>query len=78
MSSKLPLRCQQIFDCLSGRGDVPAQELCRAIEKDISAFSDAQMYLGSYITRLNRRIRGNGLQVIPGSMKGTYRLTSNS
>jgi hypothetical protein len=75
MSNDLPLRCQQIFDTLKGRGDVPVHELCQAIDKKSTAFSYDQQFLGSYINRLNRRLKKRGMKVKPGALKGTYRLT---
>lgn len=36
----------------------------------------AQQYLGSWITRLNRRLKKHRLRVQPGRLKHTYRLVS--
>jgi hypothetical protein len=73
----LPRRQQQLYDLLFGRGDVPISDLYAAITKpDCDNRRDMQQWLGSYITRMNRRLRSHGLKVEPGALKGTYRLVT--
>lgn len=70
--SELPIRLQQLYSALLSQGDVSISHLCAAI--DLADDKLAQQRLGSYITRLNRRIRKRGLGVVPGDRKRTYRL----
>lgn len=73
MTIALPRRCQQLYDALSGRGDVPFATLCEAIDANLGPTA-SQQWLGPYVTRLNRRLVKHGLAVKPGVVKGTYRL----
>lgn len=69
----LPLRQQQLYDALKGRGDVRWEELIAAIDAEPKGRLD--QYLGPYIIRLNRRLAKEGQKVQPGALKGTLRLT---
>ena len=74
--TKLPRRQQDLYDLLAGKGDVSITELYEAMggpnEGDARY---AQQWLGSYITKLNRRLAARGLRVTPGRIKNTYALT---
>lgn len=72
-SSVLPLRLQQLYDALAGRGDVAWETLAEAIEANLEN-TPAPQWIGPYVTRLNRRLRSRGLAVRPGVTKGTMRL----
>lgn len=72
----LPPRQRAIFERLRGAGDVSVCDLFDAIEGPDRYRSNRQQqrWLGSYLTRLNRRLRDHGLVVQPGDLKRTYRL----
>ena len=70
---KLPDQQQRLYDRLKGRGDVRIEELLKTIEVSPGRHNQQQV-LGSYITRLNRRLRNHGQAVKPGEVKRTYRL----
>jgi hypothetical protein len=79
---KLPRRQQQLYDRLLGRGDVAISDLFFAIatlhaQGRPDAFDQRfqQMWLGPYITALNRNLSDHRMRVEPGALKGTYRLT---
>ncbi len=45
-----------------------------ALPGDEIILESGATWLGSYLTRLNRRLRDHGLVVQPGDLKRTYRL----
>lgn len=71
----LPRREQDLYDLLAGKGDVSIPDLYEAmggpVDRDPSYY---QMWLGYYITRLNRRIKNMKMKVRPGEARGTYTL----
>lgn len=73
----LPAKQQAIFDALKGAGDVAVDALYEAIQgpERYVEYKDRQQWIGSYLTRINRRLRNHGLQVKPGERKRTYRLS---
>lgn len=73
----LPAKQQAIFDALKGAGDVSIDVLFKAIggPADYEDPKRKQQWCGSYLTRINRRLRNHGLQVKPGERKRTYRLS---
>lgn len=74
-SDVFPAKIQVIFDALEGKGDVHVLNLYKTLtEKESNDQVYAQQFLGSYFTRLNRRLKQSGRRVSPGALKGTYRL----
>ena len=67
---------RRMFDALRGAGDVHVHDLYKAMrgERSLGTERRVQQRLGSYVTRLNRRIVSHGLAVRPGERKYTYRL----
>lgn len=64
---------------LQAGGDVPIEELYTAVlgrDEPDRPVRNKQQVLGSYITRLNRRLRASDIAVKPGRVKQTYRLVS--
>lgn len=57
--------------------DIAIEDLYRALFGDPGEKprSIQQQYVGSRITKLNRRIASHKVRVVPGDRKGTYRLT---
>ena len=57
-------------------GDVHIDTLFEAVDGPAHVRSprQRQQWLGSYLTRLNRRLRPYGIAVRPGDLKRTYRL----
>jgi hypothetical protein len=76
MSNDLPRQQQTLHDLLLGRGDVPIATLYGALFSEPRPAAQQQMWLGPYITRLNRRLAKAKLRVEPGALKGTYRLVA--
>ena len=74
---KLPEKQRAIFDALKGAGDVSVDILYEAISgpERYVEHRDRQQWIGSYLTRINRRLRAHGLRVKPGERKRTYRLS---
>ena len=71
----LPRRLQQLYDAMANKGDVAFDALCDALERGADSTCSPHEWLGPYVTRLNRRLAKRGLKVIPGDLKGTFRLT---
>jgi hypothetical protein len=79
---KLPRQLQALYDDLRTGSDVPIDALFLTIggdsdllgQQDERSRSLVQSRLGSYITRLNRRLAAHNLRVQPGQLKRTYRL----
>ncbi len=79
----LPPSLQSLFDLLIGRGDVEIGIIYaqlggpqdRAKEIDDNGRWYAQSWVGTYISRLNRKLVG--MKVEPGALRGTYRLVAN-
>lgn len=77
MPIELPKRLQALYSVFEGPGfetDVTITTLLAALDATPST-AYPQQYLGSYVTRLNRRLRAHGCKVTPGRLKQTYRLT---
>ena len=81
---KLPASLQKLFDALARQTveDTPPlpvavgplhQEVYGHVTDDVRHM---QQRLGSYVTKLNRRLKGHKLVVKPGDRKYTYVLTS--
>ncbi len=76
--TKLPARTQQLYDLLFGRGEVLVADIYAAMGGPAAPTYTQAQWLGPYITRLNRRLRGEGLRVEPGKLKGSYRLVRSA
>ena len=65
-----------LFDVVRGAGDVSIDALFKAIEGPghLRSTRQKQRWLGSYLTRLNRRLAPHRMAVRPGDLKRTYRL----
>lgn len=80
---KLPASLQKLYDALAARvlpdgaRSVPVAQLHEVVyghhTEDVRLM---QQRLGSYVTKLNRRLKGHKLAVKPGDRKYTYVLTS--
>ena len=72
----LPRRQKELYDLLLGRGDVPIEDLHNTVRNSADVFSvqAMQMWLGPYISNLNKSLEPHGLKVEPGALKQTYRL----
>jgi hypothetical protein len=68
----------RLYGALQLDTDVAIASLLEAL--DVSAperpASAVQQYVGSYVSRLNRRLKAKGQRVIPGQLKRTYRLVN--
>jgi hypothetical protein len=70
-------RLKLLHDSLLGEGDVDIPTLyLNVIGPPERPLREAQQYLGSYITDLNRKLAEHGQVVRPGRLKGTYHLTT--
>lgn len=85
MSSKnieLPASLQKLYDALQPAEDSRSVlELHEAVygplvSAQVNEVRHMQQRLGSYVTKLNRRLKGHKLAVKPGDRKYTYVLTS--
>lgn len=79
---KLTRRQQDLFDLIADRGEVDVNHLyaCyygRRPKIEVSPIRYAQIRMGPPISRLNRKLRRQGMLVEPGQIKGSYRLTSS-
>lgn len=76
---RLPSTQQRaLLDTLRDKGDVAIDDLFAVIDGPGERYRSSrqrQQWLGSYLIRLNRRLRKHKLKVQPGQMKRTYRLT---
>ena len=71
----LPPHLQAVYDVLECGEDVHVLNIYqKVIGKETNDQRFAQQVLGSYFTKLNRRLRGARKCVQPGPLKGTYRL----
>jgi hypothetical protein len=80
MHIDLPNKQKVIYDLVKSGEDVPILTIFKAVTGDAVVHEDSryqQSYLGSYITKLNRRLKQHGERVVPGRLKGTYRLNAN-
>jgi hypothetical protein len=82
---KLPASLQKLYDALEGDStfetgylpvDVAGLHAAVYGETEIEDVRHQQQRLGTYVTKLNRRLRGHKLAVKPGDRKYTYVLTS--
>ncbi len=73
----LPPRLQSLYDILSDQYDVPIADIHKRLFGEDAPLRNAQQRLGTPITRLNRRLIKHCKKVVPGRLKGTYRLTSS-
>lgn len=79
MTSKLATltpREQAFYLLVRDQGDVPIRELYasfygRAPGEPLRRVQNA---LGTYVSRINRKIKGWGQRIMPGEARGTYRL----
>ena len=75
MTIELPPKLQALYDLLECGEDVHVLNLYqKVVDKETNDQRFAQQVLGSYFTKLNRRLRQARKCVQPGSLKGTYRL----
>jgi len=80
---KLPASLQKLYDALDvkdavgKRFEIMVGPLHQAVYgRTIDDVRYMQQRLGSYVTKLNRRLKGHKLAVKPGDRKYTYVLTS--
>lgn len=76
---KLPASLQKLYDALCGNEfGVGVDTLHSAVygDTEVEDVRHKQQRLGSYVTKLNRRLKGHKLAVKPGDRKYTYVLTS--
>lgn len=75
---KLASRHQRaLFEALRSNGDVSIDILFQAIDGPGERYvtpTERRRWIGSYITRLNRRLAPHRLTIKPGDLKRTYRL----
>ena len=73
---RFPRQGEALFNALKGQGDVAIADLFHAVypDRELGEKRDMQARLGPFITRLNRRLKGEKQVVRPGHLKGTYRL----
>lgn len=79
MSSKieLPASLQKLYDAVKGGKPVTIDALHDTVfGETLDVRRDMQQRLGSYVTKLNRRLKKHDKAVKPGDLKGTYVLTS--
>ena len=76
MPIELPRQQAAIYGVLYNAGDVAISDILNALGIDAANTTFDQQFLGSYITRLNRRLKAHKQRVVPGRMKRTYRLVS--
>lgn len=69
-------REQDLYALLRGGADVKIDDLFSAADGPPELPYNRQMWLGPYITKLNRRIKNHKLKVRPGVARGTYRLVA--
>lgn len=72
----LPVREKALYDALAHGQDVKIEVLFAAAGGPPDLPYNKQMWLGPYITKLNRRIKNHKLKVQPGVARGAYRLVS--
>lgn len=81
MASKqieLPGKLAKLYTMLDFNSETTIDALYDVMFPDDDAEKERwqkQQYLGSFITRLNRRIVSSKERVVPGKTKGTYTLT---
>jgi len=73
MDNPLPAKCAKLYAALESGAEKHVINLyCEVVGKETDDQRFAQQVLGSYIARLNRRIKAQKQRVEPGSRKGTY------
>jgi hypothetical protein len=77
--SEIELRTSEqraLFNALKAGGDVHIDTLFKAIggPRHLSTTLKRQEYLGSYMTRLRRKLQPHGLTIRLGDLRHTYRL----
>jgi len=72
----LPPRGRVLFDLLVKNNPIPITALFAAVNSTPGIYDQRQMQqrLGGIMTSINRCIRPEGLVVVPGEPRGTYRL----
>lgn len=75
----LPPVQAKLYAAVLHREDVKIEEIYAAMRDPAAvpqhtSVRDQQMWLGPYLTKLNRRLKNYGLRIVPGQLKGTYRL----
>lgn len=70
----LPPYLMKLYDALNQKGDVPIVALAEVAGLKAEEVRNAQQFLGSYFTRMNRRLAKHKMKVVPGRTKQTYRL----
>jgi hypothetical protein len=67
----------ELFRIFEGKEEVAITKAYALYFGDLEPVTrNAMQRLGSEVTRLNRRLKSQGLAVRPGRTKGTYRLVS--
>ena len=70
---RLPASLTTLYGLLASGEEVHVINLYEALlKKGINNQRYAQQTVGSYVTRLNRRLKAEGKKVVPGGLKGTY------
>lgn len=73
---QLPPKLAILYAALPPGKDIHVLNIYQTVlGKPINDQRYAQQVLGSYITKLNRRLKGIKQRVEPGSLKATYRLS---
>lgn len=76
---QLPASLSTLYALLAAGDEVHVMKLYEGVlGKDTNHQRYAQQVLGSYITKLNRRLRSEGKKVVPGGLKGTYVLADET
>lgn len=76
MALDLPPRLQTLYDLLDVGYDTSIADIHRKLFGEDAPLRHAQQRIGTPISRLNRRLAKHRKRVVPGRLKGTYRLTS--
>jgi hypothetical protein len=73
MPTDLPASLAKLYAPLAGGEEVHLIKLYECVlGQGTNNQRHAQQTLGSYITKLNRRLKGEGKKIVPGGLKGTY------
>lgn len=67
-------RERAVFYCLKRGRDVPIRRLYESFEIAPRPQREMQMFVGSIVFRLNRKLRDLDYKIAPGARRGTYRL----
>lgn len=74
---ELPKQLARLYELLPVGKDVEIEHLFNGLFGEVAKPRVAQQQqLGPYISKLNRRIAGRKQKIVPGKLKGTYRLSA--